>query len=89
MRQPWEWKFNMRTTITQKTDVSIWLESDGICLYVEDDENPTASISFDELTDEFLECICIDGKADTDFVDQVAELITSMETSLAKLKATL
>jgi hypothetical protein len=77
----------MQSTITQKTDVSIWLESDGVYLYVGDDEIPSASVSFDELTDEFLECICIDGKADTDFVDQVAELITSMETSLAKLKA--
>jgi hypothetical protein len=89
MLQPWEWKSNMRSTITQQTDVSIWLESNAVCLYVEDDESPSVSVSFEDLTDEFLECVCIDGKADIDFVDQVVELITSMETSLAKLKATI
>jgi uroporphyrinogen-III decarboxylase len=77
----------MQTTIWQKTDISIMLEAGGVCLYIEDDETPSVSVSFEDLTDEFLECVCIDGKADIDFVDQVVELITSMETSLAKLKA--
>lgn len=77
----------MRTTITEKTEISIWIENGGICMYVEDDENPSASISFVELTDEFLEWLCIDGKVETEYVHDVSELITSMEASIAKLKA--
>ena len=59
----------MHSTITNQTDVFIWLESNGICLYVNDDETPSVSISFEELTDEFLEVVCIDGKADGETVN--------------------
>lgn len=65
--------------VSVPVEVSVWLDSAGVVLYVGEDELPTEIFSIYDLVDDFLESMPSD--------DDVEILINDMEKSLARLKA--
>lgn len=62
-------------------EVSVWLDSAGVVLYVGEDELPAEVFSIYDLVDDFLESMPAD--------DELEIIINDMEKSLARLKALL
>lgn len=62
-------------------EVSVWLDSAGVVLYVGEDELPAEVFSIYDLVDDFLESMPSD--------DDLEIIINDMEKSLARLKALL
>ena len=67
--------------ISVPVEVSVWLDSAGVVLYVGEDELPTEVFSVYDLVDDFLESMPTE--------DDLEILINDMEKSLARLKASL